>query len=597
MNKLAKYFALVAASITVVSCGGFERPYLDAGNSGSASAPDAGTIEPDTGQDDSVVRCKKDKDCGPRAGCTKTGYCVLQCQSDEDCGPKGVCTEDGLCRGKQGPPGEDGEDGEDAHCTTDSQCRPGTCNEESGLCVGPKGDPGEDGKDAPQCSTRVEDVKGGVCLHVECQQQSNSKACLQDGSDGEDCWDLDGDGQKDPDEDRNGDGKVDRKDCRGPKGDPGEDCDLAGVTKNDSSTCLTMKCASGPTGICLPHGKDGEDGKGCENPKQVSPSCLKITCGGKPQLFCGFCRSDSDCPSSRVCSPYSNRCEKPECQVHGDCSGQEPLCMERFCRSCTEASQPDVECGSGKVCHPGTGRCIPGDCVRDADCPQGQVCKNNTCQTVDSGTDVGVDSGMDMDAGTDTADAAPDTHDTGTADTSDATVDAGMDASNDTSVACNNDSDCPQGEICDSNGRCVQSLPPTTLRVVWHNPGVNQQQLRLFMVCTDKQGGVIIPWGEKVSAGGSAKELVYQQPNTPGIGRCELNVTNKDQSWWAARQEQKKIVDGRVSYKYDGLDVSPVGTEPNGLGGYNWVFEPGTDSDGDDTKDGNDADPEDSTIQ
>lgn len=47
----------------------------------------------------------------------------------------------------------------------------------------------------------------------------------QDGEDGEDglnCWDLDGDGIKDPEEDLNGDSIVDVLDCKGDTGEQGE---------------------------------------------------------------------------------------------------------------------------------------------------------------------------------------------------------------------------------------------------------------------------------------------------------------------------------------------------------------------------------------
>ena len=42
------------------------------------------------------------------------------------------------------------------------------------------------------------------------------------GADGLDCWDLNGNGTGDPNEDINGDGKFDAEDCQGPKGDDGD---------------------------------------------------------------------------------------------------------------------------------------------------------------------------------------------------------------------------------------------------------------------------------------------------------------------------------------------------------------------------------------
>jgi hypothetical protein len=43
----------------------------------------------------------------------------------------------------------------------------------------------------------------------------------EDGSDGVPCWDLDGDGEPDPEEDTNGDGVVDVDDCRGDEDETG----------------------------------------------------------------------------------------------------------------------------------------------------------------------------------------------------------------------------------------------------------------------------------------------------------------------------------------------------------------------------------------
>ncbi len=45
----------------------------------------------------------------------------------------------------------------------------------------------------------------------------------QDGTPGLRCWDLDGDGVGDPGEDANGDGMLDTRDCQGATGEPGQD--------------------------------------------------------------------------------------------------------------------------------------------------------------------------------------------------------------------------------------------------------------------------------------------------------------------------------------------------------------------------------------
>lgn len=64
------------------------------------------------------------------------------------------------------------------------------------------------------------------------------------GAPGIDCWDLNGNGSNDPEEDVNGDGVWDAHDCQGPAGEPGQ----AGQS---------MPGSPGPQG---PPGEDGADG-------------------------------------------------------------------------------------------------------------------------------------------------------------------------------------------------------------------------------------------------------------------------------------------------------------------------------------------------
>ncbi len=60
------------------------------------------------------------------------------------------------------------------------------------------------------------------------------RVSLLRGEDGQACWDLDGDGTKDQEEDANADGTVDVQDCRGPSATAGQACwDLDGNGKKD----------------------------------------------------------------------------------------------------------------------------------------------------------------------------------------------------------------------------------------------------------------------------------------------------------------------------------------------------------------------------
>jgi len=93
-----------------------------------------------------------------------------------------ACTDTKTEQGISGSSGEDGTSGED-------------------------GVPGEDGEDGEPGA----DGEGG-----------------EDGSDGVPCWDLDGDGVPDPEEDTNGDGVVDVDDCRNDGSSGGDDTGSTG---------------------------------------------------------------------------------------------------------------------------------------------------------------------------------------------------------------------------------------------------------------------------------------------------------------------------------------------------------------------------------
>ena len=65
-----------------------------------------------------------------------------------------------------------------------------------------------------------EDTNGDGTVDVyDCRGEDGSGGSGNNGSDGQDCWDLDGDGIGDPEEDTNGDGVVDVYDCREDGGD------------------------------------------------------------------------------------------------------------------------------------------------------------------------------------------------------------------------------------------------------------------------------------------------------------------------------------------------------------------------------------------
>ena len=120
------------------------------------------------------------------------------------------------CQGPQGEAGTDGVDGTN----------------------GTNGTNGQDGVDGIACwdlngdgkEDAEEDInKDGKFDALDCQGSDGADGTNgsngtdgQDGRDGIDCWDLDGDGQNDANEDVNNDGKFNSLDCQGPKGDKGD---------------------------------------------------------------------------------------------------------------------------------------------------------------------------------------------------------------------------------------------------------------------------------------------------------------------------------------------------------------------------------------
>ncbi|MFC1935943.1 hypothetical protein ACFLX9_04240, partial [Chloroflexota bacterium] len=79
----------------------------------------------------------------------------------------------------------------------------------------------------------------------ECKKQETPLTWNTEGPEGPagvDCWDLDGDGVRDPEEDVNGDGAFDALDCQGPtgeQGDPGPQGD-PGETGTDGLACWDL---------------------------------------------------------------------------------------------------------------------------------------------------------------------------------------------------------------------------------------------------------------------------------------------------------------------------------------------------------------------
>lgn len=163
---------------------------------------------------------------------------------------------------------------------------------------------------------------------------------------------------------------------------------------------------------------------------------------------------------------------------------------------------------------------------------------------------------------------------------------------------------CPAGQTCSTLNRCV-AIPGQagTLRVTLAinaadlPPDTNQ--LGLLTECRAPGGGVSLPFRVHASRQGPFGQgvaLEFQTVPQGGVARCKTNLTRLPAAdWWAASCSAIGVCSARgtVSYLYwDGVtayEVTGVGTGDNGSGGIDWIFAPGTDSDGDGFAEANDA--------
>ena len=178
-------------------------------------------------------------------------------------GPKGEQGEQGEPgpqgeQGEPGPQGEPGLDGRDGQDGTDGLAcwdldGDGAASQDEDLngdgrvdvndCQGPQGEQGpkgDQGDPGPQGEQGVPGPQGDPGL---------------DGADGLACWDLNGDGVQDPEEDLNTDGSWDTLDCQGPEGPQGE---------------------QGDPGLTGPRGPEGPPGPAQAHPYTPYPGDLEI---------------------------------------------------------------------------------------------------------------------------------------------------------------------------------------------------------------------------------------------------------------------------------------------------------------------------------
>jgi len=93
------------------------------------------------------------------------------------------------------------------------------------------------------------------------------------------CWDLNGNGQSDPAEDKNGDGVFDARDCKGEKGDPGPQGlqGIQGPPGPPISSCTSVTFPSSQTTIA--------SGTVLSQQCPSGYFALGVTCGSWPDYF------------------------------------------------------------------------------------------------------------------------------------------------------------------------------------------------------------------------------------------------------------------------------------------------------------------------
>lgn len=295
--------------------------------------------------------CDDDEDCEDKEICVDN-HCRRTCENDNDCNDENDCTDDecidegpeqGLCEYSNEPDGMACEDG--FYCTINDTC-------ESGVCI--SGD-----------------------LNPECKGDTgNTGGSGPPGEDGISCWDLDGDGIGDPDEDINEDGDFNAEDCQGPPGPPGEP-GLPGPAGEDGLSCWDLD----GDGVADPaediNGDGNFDALDCQGSGE---SCWDLNGNGHCDLGLEDRNNDGEC-DALDCQP------QPGAEI-GDwgraCTDELPCPQGLDCvggnvdigitGNCLQACEDDTECDDQLVCN-GQEICQAGFCVAgDSPCEEEEVC-------------------------------------------------------------------------------------------------------------------------------------------------------------------------------------------------------------------------------
>lgn len=247
---------------------------------------------------------------------------VVDCFLDRQCDDGNDCTADecvgGRCEHVNKPNDMACEDG--FFCTVNDVCVEGECvsGDVRPICVGPPGPEGEPGPEGPSGAAGPSGGPGGQG---------------PPGPQGIACWDVDGDGTGDPDEDVNGDGDFNALDCQGDQGSPGD---------------------PGPSGLsCWDLNADGvgnpdEDTNGDGN-------FDVLDCQGPPGTSSQPCESNGDCFDGLFCNGTETCIDGSCARGLPPCDPNAEVCLEDSdeCVPEQEAGQPIPDIGdvsNGRMC-------------------------------------------------------------------------------------------------------------------------------------------------------------------------------------------------------------------------------------------------------
>ena len=288
------------------------------------------------------------------------------------------------------------------------------------------------------------DKNGNRFIVVTWNQTGPAGADGPPGADGLNCWDLDGDGIRDPDEDVNLDGNVDAQDCRGPQGEQGpqgDPGDLSGLETavadaaahaeevwqevRDLEACLASTCGS-DVGECRQGvqvcGADGIVCLGSVGPTTEVCDGRDNDCNGEvDEGVCqgGACFTDGDCAGlfsnafgvcvDATCEPGAceqgfSDCDGNKvangCETFGPCIPPGPTCSpsETDCNgACTDLTTDPSNCGTcGQAC-PAGDACQNGACTPATECGNGSVDPGEVCDDGNRNSGDGCNSTCDSD--------------------------------------------------------------------------------------------------------------------------------------------------------------------------------------------------------